>query len=80
MNKEWTDGDKKMIFTDDDLKRLHAEYTEMGSDKIDALIIRLEAAEEALGYFHDHIETSTGYHTRSLLGDSHSKWRKAAGK
>lgn len=37
-----------MPFTDDDLKRFHSEYIEMGSDKIDALIARLEAAEACL--------------------------------
>lgn len=34
-----------MPFSDDDLRRLHSDYQEMSSDKIDAFIARLKAAE-----------------------------------
>lgn len=69
-----------MSFTDDDLKRLHAEYDEMGSDKIDALIVRLKTAESICEY------EQTGIHKRDKHGGGCSvclllaAWRKAAGK
>lgn len=59
-----------MTFTDDDLKRLHAEYDQMGSDKIDALIARLEAAEHAIAATVGEFEDSP----------SVQAWRKACGK
>lgn len=68
-----------MVFTDDDLKRLHAEYDLMGSEKIDALIVRLKAAENVIRYLvhiPDEFEKQSG-------GCAHCKamdaWLRAKG-
>lgn len=61
-----------MPFTDDDFKRLHSDYSEMGSDKIDALIARLEAAETII----NNGLASNGFMDLYLV----EAWHKAAGK
>lgn len=61
-------------FTDEDLKRLHAEYDGMGVDKIDALIARLEAAEACAGLLGTFLNLKVD--AQYLL----SEWRKASGK
>ena len=63
-----------MTFSDYDLKRFHAEYDEMGSEKIDALIARLEAAESYI-----QAKQANPYSSDRAV-ECYKAWRKAAGK
>jgi len=67
-----------MIFNDNDLKRLKAEldeYPELIDFKIDALLARLEAAEEVVEHF--QYKANKGCQECEI---SLEAWRKAAGK
>lgn len=69
-----------MIFTDDDLKRLKdsRKYESIDPDKIDALLARLEAAEDVIL----QIQHAKLHKTCALRASDISLevWRKAAGK
>lgn len=64
------------VFSDADLMRFHAEYDEMGADKIDALIARLEAAEAYIEFSHPR---GAGEQSGDAF-DFYKVWRQAAGK
>ena len=74
-----------MTFTDDDLKQLKENMVQRGRSEVymqrfelEALLARLEAAEEALYYF---AHCGTLGHSAGMKGDLlYEAWEKMAGK